>query len=267
MLTLYGGFSPNVRKVSIMLEELELEHDFRQLNVNRGDHHAAEFVRLNPMKKIPVLIDSDGPGGAPITVFESGAILIYLAEKYGRFLPSSGPERYAVLQWLMVQMASIGPAFGQFTHFRRFAPGEHEYARSRYETQAVELFETLDGRLAQSTYIAGEDYSIADIATYPWIANRHNTWGGGIESFPNVRRWFDLLNERPAIQRMLLAYKPIEAQAARDWQTASADDTDRFMGRGAYAKHWPGADSTAPRADNLYDQVQQSLQHGTPSTE
>lgn len=259
MFTLYGGFSPNVRKVSIMLEELGLEHEFRHINVNLGENDTAEFERLNPLKKIPVLVDPDGPGGEPLTVFESGAILMYLAEKSGQFLPASGPERYAVIQWLMVQMSSIGPAFGQFTHFRRFAPGEHDYSRSRYETQAVELFEMLDSRLAQNEYVAGGEYSIADIATWPWIANRHNTWGGSIASFTHVQRWFDLLSARPAIQRMLQAYQPVEAQASQNWRAASADDTDRFMSRGAYAKRWPGADDSAPRADNLYDQVQHGL--------
>ncbi len=267
MIDLYSWATPNGHKAHIMLEETGLTYRLHKVDIGKGEQFRPEYLAINPNGKIPAIVDGDGPDGRPITVFESGAILIYLAEKSGRYLPSSGPARYAVLQWLMVQMASIGPAFGQFTHFRRFAPGEHEYARSRYETQAVELFETLDSRLAQSTFLAGEDYSIADMATYPWIANRHNTWGGSIESFTNVQRWFDLLNERPAIQRMLQAYKPVEAQAARDWQTASADDTDRFMGRGTYAKRWPGADSTAPRADNLYDQVQQGLKHRAPSTE
>ena len=259
MLTLYGGSSPNVRKVSILLEELELPHAYRHMDVGAGDLWTTEFERLNPLKKIPVLTDADGPGGQPCTIFESGAILIYLAEKSGRFLPSSGAARYAVLQWLMVQMAEIGPAFGQFTHFRRFAPGANDYALSRYETQAVTLFETLDGRLAQSRHLAGEDYSIADMATYPWVANRHNTWGGGIDSFANVKRWFDALTARPAIQRMLEAYKSIEAESARSRLAASDDNTDRFMGRGAYAKRWPLDAEGAPRADNLYDQVQQRL--------
>jgi GST-like protein len=255
MLTLYGGASPNVKKVSILLEELELDHDFQQVDVSGGENHTPEFTRLNPLKKIPVLVDSDGPQGEPCTVFESGAILIYLAEKSGRFLPASGPGRYAVLQWLMVQMASIGPSFGQFTHFRRFAPGVQDYALSRYETQAVGLFETLDERLAQSPFLAGGDYSIADMATYPWIANRHNTWGGGIDSFAHVRRWFDGLTARPAIQRMLQAYKGIDARSSQLTLAATGDDMDRFMGRGDYAKRW-AADAAAPRADNLYDQVQ-----------
>jgi GST-like protein len=156
----------------------------------------------------------------------------------------------------MVQMASIGPSFGQFTHFRRFAPGVHDYALSRYETQAVDLFETLDGRLAEAPFLAGKDYSIADMATYPWIANRHNTWGGSIDSFTHVRRWFDVLTARPAIQRMLEAYKAIDARSSQNRLNATDDSTDRFMGRGAYAKRWPGAESYTPRADNLYDQLQ-----------
>jgi GST-like protein len=257
MLTLYGGSSPNVRKVSILLEEVELEHDYRHMNVHGGELYTADFARLNPMKKIPVLVDSEGPQGEPCTVFESGAILIYLAEKTRRFLPASGASRYCVLQWLMVQMASIGPSFGQFTHFRRFAPGVHEYALRRYETQAVTLFETLDERLAESQFLGGEDYSIADMATYPWIANRHNTWGGGIESFTNVQRWFDLLTARPAVQRMLQAYAVIQKSSTESMLQATPEETDRFMGRGRYAKSWPGADAQSPRAENIYDRVQE----------
>jgi GST-like protein len=257
MLTLYGGSSPNVRKVSTLLEELELAHDYRLMDVSGGDLWTPEFASLNPLKKIPVLVDTQGPTGELCTVFESGAILIYLAEKSGRFLPASGPARYAVIEWLMVQMAEIGPSFGQFTHFRRFAPGEHPYALSRYETQAVTLFEVLDGRLGQSAFVGGADYSIADMATFPWIANRHNTWGGSIDSFTHVKRWFDLVSARPAVQRMLEAYKSIEAKSGQNRLAAGDDSTDRFMGRGAYAKRWPGADSTAPRADNFYDQFQQ----------
>ena len=257
MLKLYGGSSPNVRKVSILLEELELQHDYCHVNVSKGENHTPEFARMNPMKKIPVLLDSDGPGGQACTVFESGAILIYLAEKAGRFLPLAGPARYAVLQWLMVQMASIGPSFGQFTHFRRFAPGSHDYSLSRYETQAVNLFETLDSRLAANTYLSGADYSIADMATFPWISNRHNTWGGSIDIYPNVKRWFELVNARPAVQRMLESCKAVDAQSAKNRLGATDDDMDRFMGRGKYAKRWAGLDSYTPRADNIYDQMQQ----------
>jgi len=256
MLTLYGASSPNVRKVSIMLEELGLEHEFLHLNPSGGDLWAPEFVALNPLKKVPVLVDTDGPGGEPVTIFESAAILIYLAEKHGRFLAPSGAARYVALEWLMVQMASIGPMFGQFTHFRRFAPGEQEYALRRYETQAVILFETLDGRLSEAPYLGGADYSIADMATYPWIANRHNVWGGSIDSFTHVKRWFDQLTERPAIQRMLAFYKGVEARSKEKVLETTKDDVDRFMGRGAYAMRWPGADSYTPRADNLYDELE-----------
>jgi GST-like protein len=255
MLTLYGGSSPNVRKVSILLEELELAHEYHHVNVSGGELYMPQFARLNPMRKIPVLVDSEGPGGEPCTVFESGAILIYLAEKTGRFLPASGAARYAVLEWLMVQMSSIGPAFGQFTHFRRFAPGDNAYALSRYETQAVTLFEILDARLAQSPFLASEAYSIADMATYPWIDNRHNTWGGSIAPFTNVQRWFDQLSARPAVQRMREAYKAIDARSAQNRLGAPEDNFDQFMGRGDYAKRWP-VDSDAARADNLYDQLE-----------
>jgi GST-like protein len=257
MLQLYGGSSPNVKKVSILLEELELAHEYRQVFVWQGENYSAEFTRLNPMRKIPVLVDPAGPDGKPCTVFESGAILIYLAEKSGRFLPRDGAERYAVIQWLMVQMAGIGPLFGQFTHFRRFAPSSgNEYALSRYETASRRLLESLDLQLATNRHVAGEAYSIADMAVYPWTANRAKVWGGDWSGYRNVWRWHDEVSARPAVQRMLEAYKAIEAGDAEAGMRASADDTDRFMGRGRYALGTTSAQAGDTSDGNFYAQFQ-----------
>lgn len=255
-MILYGGSSPNVKKVSIMLEELGWAHEFRDVFVWRGENFSAEFAKLNPIRKIPVLADPDGPGGKPCTVFESGAILVYLAEKSGRFLPKAGNERYAVLQWLMVQMAGIGPLFGQFTHFRRFAPAGNEYALSRYETATRRLFESLDEQLAGSRYVGGGEYSIADMAIYPWTINRSKVWGGDWSAYRNVWRWFAEVDARPAVQRMNEAYKAIEARHSEAGLTATPEDIDRFMGRGKFAQCSVAAEAGNTADGNFYAQFQ-----------
>ena len=259
MLTLYGGSSPNVRKVSILLEELELAHDYQMVYVWKGENYTPAFERMNPVKKIPVLVDPDGPPGAdgqPCTVFESGAILFYLAEKHGRFLPATGAARYAVMQWLMVQMAGIGPMFGQFTHFRRFAPGQNDYALARYETQARRMFEALDLQFSKNAYVAGSEYSIADMAIYPWTANRAKVWGGQWDQYKHFTRWFESVHARPAVQRMLEKYKEVEARDAEAGLSASTDETDRFMGRGKFAQSTVKAEAGNTEDGNFYDKFQ-----------
>jgi len=163
-LVLYGGGSPNVRKVGIMLEELGLPYELRHVNVFSGEQFAPQFLAMNPIGKVPVLVD---PAlGRPL--FESGAILFYLAERHGKFFPADGAARYEVMQWLMVQMAAVGPMFGQLTHFRIvLRPGSEPYAEGRYAAQAERIYRVLDTRLAAHPWIAGDDYSIADMATYP----------------------------------------------------------------------------------------------------
>ena len=256
MLQLYGGSSPNVRKVSILLEELEAPHDYRQVYVWKGENYTPEFERMNPVKKIPVLVDPDGAEGKPVTVFESGAILIYLAEKYRRFLPASGAARYAALQWLMVQMAGIGPMFGQFTHFRRFAPGGNDYSLARYETQARRLFEALDLRLADNAYLAGDEYSIADMAVYPWTANRAKVWGGNWDQYRNVTRWWESVHARPAVQRMLEKYRKVEADDNAVGLSAEPENVDRFMGRGKYSLASVSNDAGDTTGGNFYARYQ-----------
>lgn len=194
MITLYTWGTPNGRKVSIMLEECGLPYAVRPIDITRGDQFAPAFVQINPNSKIPAIVDDEGP----VTVFESGAILIYLAEKTGRFLPAAGPERYAALQWLMFQMGGVGPMFGQTHHFLRFAPEKVPYAIDRYGKETRRLYGVLDARLAEVPYLAGE-YSIADMATFPWVA-RHEWHGINIDDFANVRRWFEAVGSRSAVK-------------------------------------------------------------------
>ncbi len=202
MITLHTWSTPNGYKISIALEELGLDYTVRAVDITRGEQFSPEFLALNPNHKIPAIVDADGPGGAPLTLFESGAILIYLAEKTGRLLATAPRERLETLQWLMFQMGSIGPMLGQAHHFLRFAPDIVPYAIERYSKEAARLYKVLDTRLGRRDWLAGSAYSIADIATFPWIA-RHEWQGIDLARFPNVKRWFDTIAARPAVQRGL----------------------------------------------------------------
>ncbi|MCP5267554.1 MAG: glutathione S-transferase N-terminal domain-containing protein [Zoogloeaceae bacterium] len=194
MINLYTWGTPNGRKVSIMLEECDLPYSVQKIDITRGEQFDPAFVSINPNSKIPAIVDDEGP----VTLFESGAILIYLAEKTGRFLPSSGNSRHQVLQWLMFQMGGVGPMFGQAHHFMRYAPEPVPYAIERYSKETLRLYGVLDKQLTVSECLAG-DYSIADMATYPWVA-RHEWHGVDLAQFPAVRRWFDAVGGRPAVQ-------------------------------------------------------------------
>ena len=199
MITLYTWGTPNGRKVSIMLEECGFDYAVKTVDITQGEQSAPEFIAINPNSKIPAIVDPEGPDGAPMTLFESGAILIYLAEKAGRLLPSSASGKYQALQWLMFQMGGVGPMFGQTHHFLRFAPEPLPYAIKRYSTETARLYGVLDRRLGEAEYLAGE-YSIADIATYPWVA-RHEWQKIDLADYPNVARWFQAIGARPAVQR------------------------------------------------------------------
>jgi GST-like protein len=199
MIDLYFWNTPNGRKISIMLEEVGLPYKVYAINITKGDQFKPEFVALNPNSKIPAIVDSEGPDGRPITVFESGAILIYLADKTGKFLPTVARARYQVLEWLMFQMGGVGPMFGQTHHFRRAAPEQVPYAIERYTKETRRLYAVMDKRLAGVAYLAG-DYSIADMATYPWCA-RHEWQGVDLNEFPNLKRWYDAVGARPAVAR------------------------------------------------------------------
>jgi GST-like protein len=194
MIDLYTFTTPNGRKASIMLEEVELPYNVHKIDITKNDQFTPEFVAINPNSKIPAIVDHD----TGITVFESGAILIYLAEKTGKLLPTADKERFQVLSWLMLQMGSVGPMFGQLNHFKKFAPEKIPYAIERYEKETLRLYGVLDKQLAEREYLCG-DYSIADIATYPWVAI-YEFQGLTLDSHPNLKHWVETMQQRPAVQ-------------------------------------------------------------------
>lgn len=202
MIDFYTWATPNGRKVSIMLEEAGLAYAVHPVDIAADEQFKPEFVAISPNGKIPAIVDSDGPGGMPISLFESGAILIYLAEKSGsELLPGDPRERYGVLQWLMFQMGGVGPVFGQVHHYFRHAPEDIAYAKARAAKDQKRLYTTLDRQLAANAFIAGGTYSIADIAIYPWVARYEWHPVDLAADFPYVKRWFDELSARPAVQR------------------------------------------------------------------
>lgn len=232
MIDFYGLTSPNVQKIFIMLEECGLPYNFKPVDVWAADNHNPDFVKLNPNKKIPVIVDTEGPGGKPYTVFESGAILMYLAEKTGKFMPADMAKKYDVIQWLMVQMSGVGPAFGNFTHFNLFAPKPgNEYSFSRYKTEMLRLYDLLNDRLQSNKYLGGDTYSIADMATFPWT-RQHAAHGVKIDEKPGLKRWFYELSARPAVKAMIAKQNDIKSTR----ESASDDNKDRFFNRGKYAR-------------------------------
>jgi GSH-dependent disulfide-bond oxidoreductase len=231
MIDLYGMTSPNVRKVFIALEELELPYEFHHVRVLQGDQFKPEFTRLNPNSKVPVIVDREGPNGAPYTVFESGAILLYLADKTGRLLPSEMAAKHTALQWLMIQMANVGPMLGQLNHFRMYAPPGNEYSLKRYETETIRLYDLLNQRLAEFEYLAGAEYSVADIATFPW-GLYHSNHGFDWAERPHLKRWCDTIGARPAVVRALAKVAAIEPADAKTMEGATEESLDRFFNRG-----------------------------------
>ncbi len=205
MIDLYSWPTPNGHKVHIMLEECALPYRVHPVDIGAGEQFAAEFLAISPNNKIPAIVDPDGPDGRPMPLFESGAILVYLAAKTGRLLPQDLRDRYVALQWLMFQVGHIGPMLGQAHHFRQYAPERIEYAVDRYTREASRLYGVMDRRLAQAEYFAGS-YSIADIAIYPWTRS-HQNQGVDLDGFPNVRRWSQAVAARPAVQRGLEVLK------------------------------------------------------------
>ena len=199
MIDLYTWGTPNGRKVSIMLEELGLPYKTHAVNITKDDQFKPEFIAINPNSKIPTIVDPDGPGGS-LPLFESGAILIYLAEKHGRFLPKDPRQRYIVLQWLMFQMGGVGPMFGQTHHFLRSAKEDVPYGKQRYHAETKRLYGVMNKRLGEAKYLAGDEYTIADIATFPWVS-RFEWHQVDLNEFPNVKRWFDEIAARPAVKK------------------------------------------------------------------
>jgi len=199
MIDLYTWTTPNGRKVSIMLEELALPYRVHPVNIGQGEQFKPEYVRINPNSRIPSIVDPEGPDGEPISLMESGAILIYLAGKTGKLLPASVRDRYVALQWLMFQMGGVGPIFGQVHHFVRAAKEQVPYAIERYTRETRRLYGVLNERLKDREFLA-DGYSVADIATYPWVA-RHEWHKTDLNDFAHVKRWFDAISARPAVQR------------------------------------------------------------------
>ena len=219
MIEVYSWATPNGHKVHIMLEECGLPYRVHPVDIGTGAQFAPEFLAISPNNKIPAITDPDGPDGEPISLFESGAILLYLAGKTGRFLPAGTAAKYEVLQWLMFQMGGVGPMLGQAHHFRIYAPEKIPYAVDRYTNEAKRLYGVMNKRLAQSRYLGGAEYSVADMAVYPWLRSWKNQ-GIDWNDHPHLRGWFDEIGARPAVQRgcevLAGARKPLVDDKARE---------------------------------------------------
>ncbi|GAC1526957.1 MAG: glutathione S-transferase N-terminal domain-containing protein [Ramlibacter sp.] len=218
-IDLYSWPTPNGHKIHIMLEECRLPYQAHAVDIGAGEQFAPDFLTISPNNKIPALTDPDGPGGKPISLFESGAILIYLAAKTGKLMPRADREKYAVLQWLMFQMGSVGPMLGQAHHFRMYAPDKLPYAIDRYTNEARRLYGVIDRQLSKNRFIASRTYSIADIAIFPWLRSWENQ-GVLLDDFPHLKAWFDALAARPAVQRGIQVLadrrKPITGDRERE---------------------------------------------------
>jgi len=219
MIEVYSWATPNGHKVHIMLEECGLKYRVHPVDIGTGAQFAPDFLAISPNNKIPAVTDADGPDGAPISLFESGAILLYLAGKTGRLMPADVRGKYEVLQWLMFQMGGVGPMLGQAHHFRIYAPEKLPYAIERYTNEARRLYGVINKRLAHATYIGGAEYSIADIAVFPWLRSWKNQ-GVEMADYPHLKGWFDEVAKRPAVQRGLEvlngARRPLTDDKARE---------------------------------------------------
>ena len=220
MIDVYSWPTPNGHKVHIMLEECGLPWRVHAVDIGKGDQFTPDVLAISPNNKIPALVDSDGPDGQPISIFESGAILLYLAGKTGRFLPADVRGKYDALQWLMFQMGGVGPMLGQAHHFRIYAPEPIDYAVQRYTNEAKRLYRVMDRQIAHTgAYMAGADYSVADNAIYPWLRS-WQTQGIDWADYPHLKAWFDRIGERPAVQRgvQVLAdrRKPVRTAAEKE---------------------------------------------------
>ena len=205
MIEVWSWPTPNGHKVHIALEELDLPYTVVPVDISQGEQFKPEFLAITPNHRIPAIVDDapafGAPGGKPFALFESGAILIYLSEKSGgKLIPADPAGRYACLQWIMFQMGGVGPMFGQYNHFARYAPQKIPYAIERYTSELQRLHRVLDRRLSEAAFLAGPDYSMADIATFPWVRNPDRR-GIDLDDYPNVKRWHDSIDARPAVQR------------------------------------------------------------------
>lgn len=212
-IELHSWPTPNGQKVHVLLEELGLPYNVHAVNIGAGDQFKKDFLAISPNNKIPAILDPQGPDGKPYAVFESGAILIYLASKTGQLLGNSDSERFTILQWVMFQMGGVGPMLGQNHHFRVYAPEKIKYAIDRYTNEARRLYGVIDTRLAASAFLGGDTYSIADIAVYPWLVP-HERQGIDLADYPHLKAWYDGIAARPAVERgmavLASARKPID---------------------------------------------------------
>ncbi len=228
MLKLYSWATPNGHKIHIMLEECGLREgrDWQAIpiNIGQGDQFTPEFLAISPNNKIPALVDPNGPDGKPISIFESGAIMLYLASKYGKFLPKSDRQKFQTLEWLMFQMGGVGPMLGQNHHFRLYAPEKIEYAVNRYTNEAKRIYGVIDKRLSTSKFIACGQYTIADMAIFPWLRNWKNQ-GVELDDYPHLKAWFEQIAARPAVKRgvEMLTHlrKPVTDDKAREMMFGS----------------------------------------------
>ena len=231
MIDLYTWPTPNGHKIHIMLEETGLEYHVHPVDIGAGEQFKAEFLKISPNNKIPAMVDQDGPGGKPLALAESGAMLFYLASKTGQFLPKDLRKRWQVMQWVMTQMGHVGPMLGQAHHFLGYAPEKIEYAMNRYKNEANRLYGVLDKQLAKSEWLGCDEYTIADMATMPWLRAPERQ-GVNIDDHPNVKRWRDRIAERPAVK------KALEVLADRRRQTPgfSKEQAEVLFGAKQYAR-------------------------------
>jgi GSH-dependent disulfide-bond oxidoreductase len=230
MIDLYTWPTPNGHKVHIMLEELEMPYNIIPINIGEGDQFKPDFLKISPNNKMPAMVDSDGPDGAPISIFESAAILLYLAEKSGRFMPQDMRSRYTAMQWLMFQMGGVGPMLGQAHHFRAYAPEKIQYAIDRYTNEAGRIYGVIDRRLGESAWLAGDDYTIVDMATFPWLRS-YERQGQDLSDFPNLKKWYETIEARPAVQRGV----EVLSESSRKGDLSDKDRENMF-GSAQYAK-------------------------------
>ncbi|MDE2234412.1 MAG: glutathione S-transferase N-terminal domain-containing protein [Gammaproteobacteria bacterium] len=227
-LELYYWPTPNGHKIAIFLEETGLPYHVHPLDIGKGEQFKPEFLRISPNNKIPALLDPQGPDGKPLSLFESGAILLYLAEKTGQFLEHDARGRYQTLQWLFFQVASLGPMLGQVHHFRCYAQEKIDYAIDRYTNEAARLYHVMDKQLSKLEHFSGA-YSIADMAIYPWI-RFHERQGQKLGEFPHLKRWFDSVAARPAVQRGIALLKEVRGE------TMSANEKEILFGKTQYQR-------------------------------
>lgn len=230
MIDLYTWPTPNGHKIHIMLEETGLDYRVIPVDINKGDQFEPAFLEISPNNKMPAMIDPHGPGGEPFSLFESGAILIYLAEKTGQFMPTEPRARHVALQWLMFQMGSIGPMLGQAHHFRVYAKEKIPYAIERYTNEATRLYHVLDRRLEMSEWVGGPDYTIADMAIWPWL-RRPERQGQNLADFPHLERWWNEMVERPAVQRALTVLAEHQSAVA-----PTGEAWDNLFGAGQFKR-------------------------------